>query len=105
MPTGTTNAYLVGSERALLVDPPARTDALERLLSEADVGALVVTHTHPDHVGGVAHYAAETGATVWAHRSHTTAFEAATGVEPDRRLGEGSTLDTDAGQARPQRRC
>ncbi|WP_318566789.1 MBL fold metallo-hydrolase [Salinigranum marinum] len=97
VPTGTTNAYLVGAERALLVDPPARHPALDAVVDAADVAHLAVTHTHPDHVGGVAGYAAETDATVWARRGSADEFAAATGVDPDRTLAEGTSLDTDAG--------
>jgi glyoxylase-like metal-dependent hydrolase (beta-lactamase superfamily II) len=97
VPTGTTNAYLVGAERALLVDPPARHAALDAVVDDAAVAQLAVTHTHPDHVGGVAHYAAETDATVWARRGFVDEFVAATGVAPDRTFAEGTSLDTDAG--------
>jgi glyoxylase-like metal-dependent hydrolase (beta-lactamase superfamily II) len=97
VPTGTTNAYLLGTRRALLVDPPARDDELDAVVAEHDVAHLAVTHVHPDHVGGVADYAAETGATVWARRGHAAAFEAATGITPDRTLAEGCVIDTDAG--------
>jgi glyoxylase-like metal-dependent hydrolase (beta-lactamase superfamily II) len=97
VPTGATNAYLVGSEWALLVDPPARHADLDALLDRVEVAHLAVTHTHPDHVGGVAAYAARTDATVWARRGRTEEFEAATGVAPDRTLCEGTVLDTDAG--------
>jgi glyoxylase-like metal-dependent hydrolase (beta-lactamase superfamily II) len=102
VPTGATNAYVVGTDRALLVDPPGPASDLDALLSGAgvDVAHVAATHTHPDHVGGVAHYAAETGATVWARRGRTAAFESATGVVPDRTLGEGSVVPTDAGPVR-----
>ncbi|WP_372910142.1 MBL fold metallo-hydrolase [Salinigranum sp.] len=97
VPTGATNCYLVGSDGALLVDPPARHADVDALLAGRTVEHLAVTHTHPDHVGGVAHYAAETGATVWARHGHERAFEAATGVTPDRTMREGTVVDTDAG--------
>jgi glyoxylase-like metal-dependent hydrolase (beta-lactamase superfamily II) len=101
VPTGTTNAYLLGTARALLVDPPARHDAIDAVVErdDVDVAHLAVTHTHPDHVGGVGHYAAETGATVWARRGFADAFAAATGVAPDRTLAEGTVVETDAGPA------
>jgi hydroxyacylglutathione hydrolase len=64
------NAYLVrreGSDRAVLVDPGEEAD---RLLAEiADAGvtleAILITHTHFDHVGAVAPVAAATGAPVY----------------------------------------
>jgi glyoxylase-like metal-dependent hydrolase (beta-lactamase superfamily II) len=98
VPTGATNAYLVGDRRALLVDPPVSHADLDALLDRVGrVAHLAVTHTHPDHVGGVAAYAARTDATVWARRGRTEEFEAATGVTPDRTLAEGTVIDTDAG--------
>lgn len=92
-PTGQTNAYLVGERETLLVDPPARSPALDDAVAARNVAHVAVTHTHPDHVGAVAHYARETGATVWARRGREARFERATGVAPDRSLREGTRLD------------
>lgn len=94
-PTGATNAYVVGDSPGLLVDPAGRTDELDALVAERKVGAVAVTHTHPDHVGAVADYAAETGAEVLARRPGR--FVDATGVEPDRRIAEGSRIETGVG--------
>ena len=99
---GETNAYLIddpsgsllGAEPAgsLLVDPGARTSALDTAVVDRNVAHIAVTHTHPDHVGAVAAYAAETGATVWARRGRETRFEAATGVVPDRTFADGERV-------------
>jgi len=86
---GATNAYLVGST---LVDPAARTDALDAIVAERGVTDIVVTHAHPDHVDEVAHYATETGATVHARRGREARFEAATGYAPDRTFAEGDRV-------------
>jgi len=56
-----------GSDRALLVDPG---DEAERLLGAIDelgvqLDAILLTHTHFDHVGAVAPVAKATGAEVW----------------------------------------
>ncbi len=91
-PTGETNAYLLGSQPAILVDPGARTDALDRAVAEHAVEHILVTHTHPDHVGAVSPYAAETGATVWARHGRTDRFRAATGIDPDRTVMPGSSI-------------
>ena len=92
-PGGETNSYVLGSERALLVDPAAETPRLDEVCG--GVEHLLVTHTHPDHVGGVAAYADR--ATVWAHAGYEGRFERATGVSPDRLFGPGTRIETDAG--------
>jgi len=87
---GETNAYLVDThDGSVLVDPGARTETLDVAVADRDVAHVAVTHVHPDHVGAVAAYAAETGATVWARRGREARFEAATGVAPDRTFVEG----------------
>ena len=96
-PTGTTAAYVLGDESALLVDPADTDDTLDALLSDCTIAHIALTHTHPDHAGAVAHYARETNATVWARRGRARAFEAATGVTPDRLFSGGTTIPTDAG--------
>jgi hydroxyacylglutathione hydrolase len=64
------NTYLVrrdGSDRALFIDPgdeaPKLLGALEALGVTLD--AILLTHTHIDHVGAVAPVAKATGAEVW----------------------------------------
>jgi glyoxylase-like metal-dependent hydrolase (beta-lactamase superfamily II) len=64
------NSYLVrrdGSDRALFVDPgdeaPKLLQAIESLGVTLD--AILLTHTHIDHVGAVAPVAKATGAEVW----------------------------------------
>ena len=64
------NSYLVrrdGSDRALFVDPgdeaPKLLGAIEALGVTLD--AILLTHTHIDHVGAVAPLAKATGAEVW----------------------------------------
>jgi len=96
-PHGATNAYLLSaaSGERVLVDPAARTDALDAAVAESAAAAVdhvAVTHTHPDHVGAVAHYASETGATTWAHAAFADRFERETGVAPDRLFRPGDEL-------------
>lgn len=98
-PTGTTNAYVVGDDPALVVDPAGTTHHLETMLADRRVAHVAVTHTHSDHVGGVAALAERHGATVWCRRGRGEEFTAATGVEPDRTFAEGTTIPTGAGDA------
>lgn len=50
----TSNAFLVEGERTVLVDAGSNFDAVARVREQdADLDAVVLTHTHPDHVGNV----------------------------------------------------
>jgi len=71
------NCFIVrskGSDRAVIVDPG---DEAEKLLGALDglgietVEAILVTHTHFDHVGAVAPVARATGAPVWCPELET----------------------------------
>lgn len=94
-PHGTTNAYVLGSDHALLVDPATRDPDLDALLRDRSVAHVTVTHHHADHVDAVAEYARALDATVWCRDGRETAFRAAAGLEPDRTFREGTTLPAD----------
>jgi len=96
-PGGTTNAYLVGDDPALLVDPAARCEALDAAVTERPVDHVAVTHAHPDHVGGVAAYADAHDATVWCRAGRAERFERAAGVAPDETFREGTVLPVAGG--------
>lgn len=87
-----TNAYLIGTQNGILVDPAGRSDALDEAVGDRSIAHIAVTHTHPDHVGGVEHYAAHTGATVWCRTGYESRFREATGVSPDRTFRDGTKL-------------
>jgi hydroxyacylglutathione hydrolase len=62
-----------GSDRAVVVDPG---DEAERILGAVDqlgvtVEAILLTHTHFDHIGAVAPVARATGAPVWCPEIET----------------------------------
>lgn len=91
-PTGQTNAYVVGDDPAVLVDPADRMTALDEAVRGRGVEHVVATHTHPDHVGGIGAYADALDATVWARYGRVDAFEAATGVRPDATFRDGDVV-------------
>jgi hydroxyacylglutathione hydrolase len=74
------NCYLIraeGSDRALLVDPG---EEAPRLLSAQDelgveLDAILLTHTHFDHIGAVAPIARATGAPVYCPRPELMALQ------------------------------
>ncbi len=65
------NCFIVrakGSDRAVVIDPGEEPDRLIEALSAlgiTQVEAILVTHTHFDHIGAVAPLARATGAPVW----------------------------------------
>jgi hydroxyacylglutathione hydrolase len=100
-----TNAFLVvepGSKECFIVDAPP--DALAALQSEvqrleATPVALVLTHTHWDHVGDAAAIKAAFGIPIWMHELDRPGLELPSSawmeIEPasaDRFLSEGDAL-------------
>ena len=62
----TSNAFLVGGERTVLVDVGSQFDivsAAEEYVESVD--AVVLTHTHPDHIGNIDQVTEAYGIDVW----------------------------------------
>lgn len=65
-----TNTWIVGSEPSIVIDPgPDMPQHLTEVALEAGrVGAVLVTHDHPDHAPGAAPFAELVGAPLYAYR-------------------------------------
>jgi glyoxylase-like metal-dependent hydrolase (beta-lactamase superfamily II) len=57
-----------GAREAIVIDPGDEAPRLIEAVGDLDVAAILVTHTHFDHVGAVAPLARATGAEVWCPR-------------------------------------
>ena len=101
LPATHTNSYALGSREVLLVEPATPYVDEQRAWIEwarslpsrgRQAVAIVATHHHPDHVGGLDVLSRELGLPVWAHH------ETATLLEPKlitRELAEGETIHLD----------
>ena len=100
------NCYLVrreGSDRALLIDPGDEAPRLQTAMDDLGVEpeAILLTHTHFDHIGAVAAIARATGVPVYCPRGELDVLAAARQVLPAdvrarRGLGRPSTRSTAA---------
>lgn len=103
------NAYLAISEsasRCALVDPGGEAERLLEVVRErgVEVEAILLTHAHLDHLGGVAGVADATGAPIYLHPLDRPLYEAASeqarsfGLQvpkppaPDRELADGQEI-------------
>jgi glyoxylase-like metal-dependent hydrolase (beta-lactamase superfamily II) len=61
-----TNTYLIGTHRLAVLDPgpdePAHVEAVLNAAGRRPISHIVLTHTHPDHIGALARLQAATGA-------------------------------------------
>jgi glyoxylase-like metal-dependent hydrolase (beta-lactamase superfamily II)/8-oxo-dGTP pyrophosphatase MutT (NUDIX family) len=99
-PATHTNAYVIGDERIIVVDPAAYDDnerekvserIEERLRGGAVLDAVVLTHHHFDHMGAAMWLKARHRCPIWAHPITRSLLEGK--VEVDRTIDEGDQLD------------
>lgn len=103
------NAYLAiceSTSRCALVDPGGEAERLLEAVRErgVEVDAILLTHAHLDHLGGVAAAADATGAPIYLHPADRSLYEAASeqarsfGLHvvnpppPDRELADGQEI-------------
>lgn len=101
-PAGFTNAYVLGTSEAVLVDPGSPYEGeIERLrqamralaaTGRRQVRAIWLTHHHPDHVGGVAALRETLAVPVCAHAATADRLRQR-GLEVDRELVDGERVE------------
>jgi glyoxylase-like metal-dependent hydrolase (beta-lactamase superfamily II) len=85
----TSNAFLVEGDRTVLVDAGANFDAVAALEErEADLDAVVLTHTHPDHVGNLQSIKDAFGVEAWGFDADQPGVDNAIADEETVRIGD-----------------
>jgi ribonuclease/clavin/mitogillin len=99
-PARHTNAYLVGHDRAWLIDPATPwADEQARLANTLDaaistgmnLSGVLLTHHHPDHIGAAGFVAARFGVPIYSHAR--TAELLTNRVQVDHTVADGQSLD------------
>lgn len=100
-PATHTNSYALGARDVLLVEPATPYEDEQRAWIEwaralpssgRQAIAILATHHHPDHVGGLEVLARETGLGVWAHPETTNRLDERARAAVTRALAEGDEL-------------
>ena len=85
----TSNAFLVEGDRTVLVDTGSNFDAVGKIRDRgADLDAVVLTHTHHDHVGNLESVTEAFGVETWGYDTEQSIVDNAIADEETVRLGD-----------------
>jgi glyoxylase-like metal-dependent hydrolase (beta-lactamase superfamily II) len=101
LPATHTNSYALGGRDVILIEPATPYEDEQRawlewaraLVSQGrKLVAIVPTHHHPDHVGGLDVLARELAVPVWAHAETVSRLDGAARAHVTRTLDEGDEI-------------
>lgn len=86
-PMNTYSLICPTTRASVLFDPGADPDILESMVADSKPVAILLTHSHPDHVGALAEMRKRLGVPLFAHQG-----VAARGIQSDQTLADGDTV-------------
>ncbi|MBL8206749.1 MAG: MBL fold metallo-hydrolase [Blastocatellia bacterium] len=107
-PATHTNCYLIGGDEMVVIDPGSPYEeeqqkldvVIEKLLADGRrIREIIITHLHPDHIGGVMHLSERFQLPVAAHRLTAEAISEA--VRVDRFIEDNEIIELSGGQRDP----
>jgi glyoxylase-like metal-dependent hydrolase (beta-lactamase superfamily II)/8-oxo-dGTP pyrophosphatase MutT (NUDIX family) len=107
-PATHTNCYLIGGDEFVIIDPGSPYEDEQRkldgvisvMLAEGrKAREIIVTHLHPDHIGGVNHLREKFGIPVATHRLTAEAIEP--GIKVDRFIEDEDLIELRGGRVHP----
>ena len=98
------NCFIVGTAgEGMVIDPGGNAEEIDQAIAESglEIGIIVLTHGHSDHIAALRDIQDRTGAAVAIHREDAEFLETSSqfGISyrtphpPDRLLGEGDVID------------
>jgi ribonuclease/clavin/mitogillin len=101
-PATHTNCYLVGSREVVIIDPAspyteeqlALAACVDDLIKEGrKIREIILTHLHPDHVGGVEHLSKHLGGSIKVAAHRLTAEALSPSIRVDRLIEDGEMIE------------
>lgn len=103
-PATHTNCYIIGGDEMVVIDPGSpypdqreKLDAvIERFIAQGRrIREIIITHLHPDHIGGVMHLAEKFNVPVAAHRltAEAIGIQAGGEVRVDRFIEDNEVIE------------
>lgn len=88
------NVWVLGDDsEVVVIDAPHEAGPILELIGDRTVVAILLTHSHDDHLGALDDLTAATGAPVHLHPDDRVLWDMTRGDDPDAELADGQVID------------